>query len=96
MGKALLRDRPASLPGVRFTVGRDENGCWIVEDRDGRVGGIFRDCASAVHFAMFESDHQAGAVCCVPDGVMVSSRAATGKICRSAQAIKARGAIRMV
>lgn len=29
--------------------------------------------ASAVHFAMFESDHQPGAVSCVPDGVLLSS-----------------------
>ncbi|MDP9837279.1 hypothetical protein J2T09_002031 [Neorhizobium huautlense] len=36
------------------------------------MGGIFRDRASAVHFAIFESDHQPGAVCCVPDGVIVS------------------------
>jgi hypothetical protein len=71
MGKALMQ-QPAGFSGIRFTVGRDQTGCWIVQDRDGLVGGIFRDRASAVHFALFESDHQPGAVCCVPDGVMVS------------------------
>lgn len=75
MGKALKQDIDHAFSGVRFTVGRDENGCWIVDDHDGVVGGIFRDRASAVHFAMFESDHQPGAVCCVPDGVMISRRA---------------------
>ena len=72
MGKALKHDIAGAVSGVRFTVGRDENGCWIVDDRDGLVGGMFRDRASAVHFAIFESDHQPGAVCCVPDGVIVS------------------------
>ncbi len=71
MGKALMQ-QPAGFSGIRFTVGRDQSGCWVVQDRDELVGGIFRDRASAVHFALFESDHQPGAVCCVPDGVMVS------------------------
>jgi hypothetical protein len=72
MGKALKHNIAHTSTGMRFTVGRDENGCWIVDDREGRVGGMFRDRASAVHFAMFESDHQPGAVCCVPDGVILS------------------------
>lgn len=72
MGKALKHNIAHTSTGVRFTVGRDENGCWIVDDREGLIGGIFRDRASAVHFAMFESDHQPGAVCCVPDGVILS------------------------
>ncbi len=74
MGKALKHNIAHTSTGVRFTVGRDENGCWIVDDRDGLVGGIFRDRASAVHFAIFESDHQPGAVCCVPDGVILSGK----------------------
>ncbi|MGK9052344.1 hypothetical protein [Neorhizobium petrolearium] len=58
--------------GVRFMVGRDAGGRWIVSDREGRVGGLFTDRAAAVHFAMFESDHLPGAVCCVPDHVTLS------------------------
>lgn len=69
MSKA-ISDQNAGANGIRFTVGRDENGCWVVSDRDGLVGGLFRDRAAAVHFAMFESDHAPGAVCCVPDGVI--------------------------
>lgn len=61
---------PVAIDSIRFTVGRDAGGCWVVCDRDGLVGGLFRDRASAVHFAMFESDHTPGAVCCVPDGVI--------------------------
>ncbi|ATN37607.1 hypothetical protein ACO34A_27945 (plasmid) [Rhizobium sp. ACO-34A] len=68
MGKAEMRAAP-SASGVRFTVGRDAQGRWVVADRDGLVGGLFTDRASAVHFAMFESDHQPGAVWCVPDHV---------------------------
>lgn len=72
MSKALMHDGETAFFGVRFVVGRARNGCWVVNDRDGRIGGIFRDRASAVHFAMFESDHQPGAVCCLPDGVINS------------------------
>lgn len=68
MGKAEMNAAP-SAAGVRFTVGRDARGRWVVADRDGLVGGLFTDRASAVHFAMFESDHQPGAVWCVPDHV---------------------------
>ncbi|MCJ7997352.1 hypothetical protein J5N58_22450 [Rhizobium cremeum] len=68
MGRANL-EAAASASGVRFTVGRDAQGRWVVADRDGLVGGVFIDRASAVHFAMFESDHRPGAVWCVPDHV---------------------------
>ncbi len=61
-----------ALSGIRFTVGRDQQGRWVVNDRDGLVGGIFTDRQSAVHFAMFESDHLPGAVCCVPDHVTLT------------------------
>lgn len=71
MNKAMSKSEPASH-GVRFMVGRDAGGRWIVSDRDGLVGGLFTDRASAVHFAMFESDHLPGAVCCVPDDVTLS------------------------
>jgi hypothetical protein len=63
---------PATLSGIRFIVGRDRHGRWVVSDREGLVGGIFTDRQSAVHFAMFESDHLPGAVCCVPDHVRLT------------------------
>jgi len=71
MNKAMSKSEPASH-GVRFMVGRDAGGRWIVSDRDGLVGGLFTDRASAVHFAIFESDHVPGAVCCVPDDVTLN------------------------
>ena len=75
MNKAMLKSEPPSR-GVRFMVGRDAGGRWIVSDREGRVGGLFTDRASAVHFAMFESDHVPGAVCCVPDDVTLNLNSA--------------------
>ena len=66
------KTEPPQRAGVRFMVGRDAGGRWIVSDREGRVGGLFTDRASAVHFAMFESDHLPGAVCCVPEEVTLS------------------------
>ena len=63
--------------GIRFTVGRDAAGRWVVSDRKGLVGGIFTNRAAAVHFAMFESAHIPGAVCCVPDTVTLPLGCAT-------------------
>ncbi|CDN52697.1 Hypothetical protein RG1141_CH03330 [Neorhizobium galegae bv. officinalis bv. officinalis str. HAMBI 1141] len=71
MGKAMPKVEPPSR-GVRFMVGRDVGGRWVVSDRDGLVGGLFTNRASAVHFAMFESDRTPGAVCCLPEGVTLS------------------------
>lgn len=72
MGKIAMTDRVPPAAGIRFTVGRDINGRWIVNDRDGKVGGLFTDRASAVHFAMFESDHIPGAVWCLPEHVTLN------------------------
>jgi hypothetical protein len=72
MGKIAMIDRQPAMTGIRFTVGRDISGRWIVSDVEGKVGGLFTDRASAVHFAMFESDHMPGAVWCLPDHVVVT------------------------
>ncbi len=69
MGKFAMTDREPSVTGIRFTVGRDVCGRWIVNDTEGKVGGLFTDRASAVHFAMFESGHLPGAVWCLPEHV---------------------------
>lgn len=73
MRKSVMTDRDPPAIGIRFTVGRDATGHWIVSDREGLVGGVFSDRASAVHFAMFESDHSPGAVWCLPDHVVLNS-----------------------
>lgn len=67
MGQAAFELIPHHA-GVRFTVGRDAGGRWVVSDNQGLVGGLFADRNSAIRFAMFESDHMPGAVLCVPDG----------------------------
>lgn len=67
MGKALQESYP-STSSSRFTVGRDVRGQWVVCDRLGLVGGLFADRASAVHFALVESDHCPGAVSCAGEG----------------------------
>jgi len=45
-----------------FIVGRDGEGHWIARDEEGHSGGVFADRAAAIHFAMVESGHRAGAV----------------------------------
>ncbi|TNM61283.1 hypothetical protein [Aliirhizobium smilacinae] len=72
MGKFVMKDLEPPATGIRFTVGRDVRGRWIVNDLEGKVGGLFTDRASAVHFAMFESDHLPGAVWCLPDHVTLT------------------------
>jgi hypothetical protein len=71
MATAMQTSCPPSRDS-RFVIGRDSRGRWVVCDRRGLVGGLFTDRDSAVHFAVFESDHAPGAVCCVPDGAILS------------------------
>ncbi|WP_283194821.1 hypothetical protein [Rhizobium sp. AN80A] len=48
---------PEPLP--RFTIGRSKGGGWVVQDREGRVGGLFISESAALHFASDECDHDA-------------------------------------
>jgi hypothetical protein len=75
-GKTVRIAAQASYPisrYSRFTVGRHASGRWVVHDQKGLVGGLFTDRASAIHFALEESDRVPGAVCCAPDDAVVSS-----------------------
>ncbi len=47
---------------VKFIVGRDPAGGWVVVEAGGRGGGIFRSREDALHYAEFESGHRPGAV----------------------------------
>ncbi|MFK0330517.1 hypothetical protein ACIQUB_05260 [Rhizobium sp. NPDC090275] len=49
--------QPNPLP--RFTIGRSKGGGWVVQDREGRVGGLFISESAALHFASDECDHDA-------------------------------------
>ncbi|WP_111561267.1 hypothetical protein [Rhizobium sp.] len=50
-------NQPSPLP--RFTIGRSKGGGWVVQDREGRVGGLFISESAALHFASDECDHDA-------------------------------------
>lgn len=63
--------QPRQKPYPRFTVGRDSHGCWVVQDRQGLVGGLFVSQAAALHFAVEESHHLPGEVICAPEAVTV-------------------------
>nr|WP_082529878.1 hypothetical protein [Rhizobium sp. Root1203] len=57
-----LHSRPPISPlrhkeTVRFTIGQDKSGHWVVQDRDGLVGGIFASEDAARHFAADECGH---------------------------------------
>ncbi|ENN86900.1 hypothetical protein RHSP_15260 [Rhizobium freirei PRF 81] len=53
---------------ARFIVGRDRCGSWIVQDREGLVGGLFRSEAAALHFAAEECNHNPADICHAPEG----------------------------
>jgi len=69
----------------RFIVGRDRQGHWVVCDQKGLVGGLFTDRNSAIHFAVFESGHVPGAVCCAPEGAVVTLSGLQGGAARRGQ-----------
>ncbi|NLR95839.1 hypothetical protein HGP17_03205 [Rhizobium sp. P38BS-XIX] len=56
---------------ARFIIGRDRRGSWIVQDRQGLVGGLFRNEAAALHFAAEECNHNPADVCLAPEGAIL-------------------------
>lgn len=50
---------------VRFTIGRDRMGRWIVNDRDGHVGGMFVTESAALYFARQEAHYDLSQICVV-------------------------------
>jgi hypothetical protein len=54
---------PSLAPSARapheFEIVRDGCGHWVVHDRDGLVGGVFRRREDAIRFALFEADGDA-------------------------------------
>lgn len=84
MGNAVQTYEPPSHDS-RFIVGRDTQGRWVVCDQKGLVGGLFADRNSAIHFAVFESDHVPGAVCCAPDDAIVTLAGLYGTTLRPPQ-----------
>lgn len=62
--------RSSTIPAApaRFLVGRDRRGAWIVQDRQGLVGGLFANEAAALHFAAEECNHNPADICRAPEG----------------------------
>ena len=56
---------------ARFIIGRDGRGSWIVQDRQGLVGGLFRNEAAALHFAAEECTHNPADICHAPEGAVL-------------------------
>ena len=68
---------PGKIPSVhgfdkRLILGRDANGNWVICDETGLVGGLFANRASAVHFALFDSEFAPAAVVCVPENAIIN------------------------
>ena len=63
MGSRQYRAKP------RFTVGRDHHGWWVVQDRLGKVGGLFASEDAALHFAAGECGRNPAAICRSPEGL---------------------------
>lgn len=62
---------PLSPAPARFIIGRDRRGGWIVQDRQGLVGGLFRNEAAALHFAAEECNHNPADICLAPEGAIL-------------------------
>lgn len=62
----------------RLILGRDADGNWVVCDERGLVGGLFADRASAVHFALFESEFAPAAVFCIPENTVLNLESISG------------------
>jgi hypothetical protein len=56
---------PCSRP-LRFQIGRDSRGNWVVQDDQGLCGGLFIDRIQALRFAMLENGTRPQAVVIVP------------------------------
>jgi hypothetical protein len=52
---------PPSIP-LRFVIGQDREGHWIVRATHGRAGGLFVSREAALDYAEFESSYRPGAV----------------------------------
>ncbi|MBZ9604076.1 hypothetical protein [Phyllobacterium chamaecytisi] len=68
---------PSKMPSEhgfdqRLILGRDAHGNWVVCDETGKAAGLFADRASAVHFALFESEYAPAGVVCIPENSIIN------------------------
>jgi hypothetical protein len=62
-----IATRPRSRPYPHFLVGRNNQGQWVVRDRESGHGRIFNNRQEALCFAFKERGNAPGAVVLVPD-----------------------------
>ena len=49
-----------------YLIGKDQRGNWVVQDQQGRHGGLFVNRTEALKFALFENGNRPQAVVMVP------------------------------
>jgi hypothetical protein len=52
-----------------FTLGRDHDGLWIVQEAHGRCGGLFTSENAATRYAKFESAGRGSVIRVIPDPI---------------------------
>ena len=75
MGQYLAPDRFKPDQWI-FYVGRDDRGCWVVQETHGLLGGVFVSREDAVHYAQDESRQHPGSI------VLLTPNPAELAICR--------------
>jgi hypothetical protein len=53
---------PSSLRPPAFMIGRDRHGNWVVQDRQGKCGGLFVDREAALRYVRAENGYRPCAV----------------------------------
>lgn len=77
MNQVQQTDPPSSLRPPAFMIGRDCHGHWVVQDRQGKCGGLFADREAALRYVRAENGYRPCAV------VMVSGNLELDMDCAS-------------
>jgi hypothetical protein len=62
MNQVQQTEPPSSLRAPAFMIGRDSLGNWVVQDRQGKCGGLFVDREAALRYARAENGYRPCAV----------------------------------
>ncbi len=54
---------------LSFVLGRDHGGLWIVQEANGRCGGLFASEKDAIRYAKFESAGRRSVIRFIPDPI---------------------------
>lgn len=69
-----LEDPDASDDHMRFLIGQDHSGNWVVTETHGLCGGLFCSKDAAVRFAKFESADRLGSLAITSDCLEFAAR----------------------